>query len=217
MLDVVNLNPAEAAFQYQWKGVPRWIVAWQNKLIVYPTDVSSFQTTTLTKAITSESTTIEVDDASNFLQFSGFIQIGDEKIGYLSMSDNVFYGCERGVQDTTAVSHSIGSEVKENNFWVYYYKRHFRIPVINNVISQKTLDMEMEVCDEHMEIITSYTASVLLAKIDPIRTAVYDKTFAEALVMAKAQVRRGRKMINPNGDIRNPIFFETNNPGIYLT
>jgi hypothetical protein len=215
MLDIVNLNPAETAYRYEWRGVPRWLVAWQNKLYVYPTDITNGYSTTLATSISQIDTTIPLIDASGFLQFNGNVQIGDEKIAYQYREGNTLYNCERGNQDTIAAPHNIGATINENNMWIFYYKRHFRIPVINNVISRETLDREMEVCDEDMEIITSYTASALLAKIDPKRMKVYDDKFAEQLLMAKARLRRGRKMTNMGGDIRNQFWWESQDPGVY--
>lgn len=216
LLDVVNINPAETAFRYQWQGVPRWLVAWQDKLYVYPTEMTQYYTTTLTQSINKTDVTIQLENGTGLLQFSGFIQIGEEKIAYKYRTGNTLYECERGIQSTTAESHDNGTEVKENNFWVYYFRLHYRIPVINNVISNEYLNRRMEVCDEHMEIITSYTADALLAKIDPSRGQTYEKKFQEQIQMAKAEIFRGRKMTNSGGNIRGEFFFESQNPGVYL-
>lgn len=215
-VDVKDLNLPEAAFRYEWKGIPRWVVPWRDKINIYPTASSPYYETTLTEYLPIDGTEIHLADSSGLLQRSGQIQIGDEKIYYEYNTDNVLYNCTRGDQDTIPQAHDNGDVVKENNLWVYYYKKHSRIPVINNVISDYWLNKQLEVCDEDMEIITSYTAGCLLAKIDPTRRKVYDDKFADELVMAKARLRRGRRMINKSGDIRNQMWFESNNPGVYL-
>lgn len=216
MVDITELNQSENNFIYQWKGIPRWLVPWQNKLRVYPTSVTAGYSTYLSKQINKTETEIEVDDASGFLLNNGYFQIGGEKIQYIYRDSTKLYGCTRGVQNTMAASHLKDSDVLETNLWIFYFKRHFNIPVTNNVIPNEILDREMEVPDEHMEAITAYTAGSLLAKVDPARMVVYEKRFIEQLEKIKAEVFRGRKMTNNGGAIRAPFWAETQNSGIYF-
>lgn len=67
----------------------------------YSVDVS----TQLNGSITNSSTTITVDSTSGF-ESSGTLVIGDEHIAYTGVTSTTFTGCTRGIDDTTAQSHS---------------------------------------------------------------------------------------------------------------
>jgi len=85
-------------------------------------NVKSGITTTLSAAITSSSTTIELASGTNFDDTSGvysrdasnvyFIKIDDEIISYTSISTNTISSATRGVDSTTAVSHDEGATVE---------------------------------------------------------------------------------------------------------
>lgn len=217
-VDVTNLNTAITNFRYEWSGIPRWVVPWQDVINIYPSIASSnYYYTTLSQAINKTDTTLLLDDASGLLLRNGRISIGTEKIKYGYQENNYLYNCERGVEDTTAQNHAIGDTVKENNFWVFYYKKNFKITVEGpERISKTVLDKELEVCDEHMEVITDYTSYKLLSKIDPKRGEFYKVNFDEWLLSAKAELRRGYRMTNSAGNIRYPYWSESANAGIYL-
>lgn len=72
--------------------------------------------TVLTVAIDDDDTTITVSSTNGFPD-TGFIVIGDERIGYATTSNTTFEGAfasplVRGAQDTEAVSHSVGEIVR---------------------------------------------------------------------------------------------------------
>ena len=85
-------------------------------------NVKSGITTTLSAAITSSSTTIELASGTNFDDTSGvysrdasnvyFIKIDDEIISYTSISTNTISSATRGVDSTTAASHDEGATVE---------------------------------------------------------------------------------------------------------
>ena len=85
-------------------------------------NVKSGITTTLSAAITSSSTTIELASGTNFVDTSGvysrdasnvyFIKIDDEIISYTSISTNTISSATRGVDSTTAASHDEGATVE---------------------------------------------------------------------------------------------------------
>lgn len=72
--------------------------------------------TSLTIAIDDDDTTITVTSTEGFPD-TGFIVIGDERIGYASVTDTTFKGnlaqpVVRGASDTTATDHAIGAVVR---------------------------------------------------------------------------------------------------------
>ncbi len=211
-MDITNIPVAESNFIYQYSGVPRWLVPWGNVLNVYPTISSSPWSTNLTKAINATDTTIEVEDSGG-LQLENYrVTIGDEKIQYGQNIDNVLTNCIRGVEDTVPASHALGAEMVENNLWFYYNKLNFRIEVYDDMfIDQATLDRELEIPEEHIQVITDYTSYKLLSKVDAERASQYKMDFDQWLVSARAQIKRGRKA-TPSGTIRGQFGWETNNP-----
>ncbi len=68
-------------------------------------------TATLSSDITDTDSTITVDDTSQFPD-SGYILIDNEIISYSSKTATTFEGCSRGVESTTATSHSTGATVR---------------------------------------------------------------------------------------------------------
>jgi hypothetical protein len=67
---------------------------------------------TLAATITSEATTIEVTDATNFFTLeTGTILIGAEKIRFFGVADNFLQNCIRGYGGTTAAPHTAGATV----------------------------------------------------------------------------------------------------------
>lgn len=217
MIDIPTLSTAQTMFRYQFSGVPRWLVPWEKGLTLFPATTSStYNTTTLSSPVSKTDTTIYVEDTSNFLTNQGRITIGDEKIVYEYSDATTFYGCVRGVEDTVPSSHLVGAEVDENNLQIWYYKKNFRIPVLDNdIIDSYWLDKQLDVCDEHMEIITDYTSFKLLSKIDPSRGNFYKVNFEEWLAETKAQLAMGRSKIKNGGDIRMPYWWEGSDPYVY--
>ena len=76
-------------------------------------------TTVLSADISSSSTSITVNDASQ-LPSSGtnFIKIGTEEISYTGISTNTLTGVTRAVRNTTAASHSAGATVTNTSDFV---------------------------------------------------------------------------------------------------
>ena len=73
---------------------------------------TSARTTTLNGAINSSTTTIVLTDASQFSSSgTNFIIIGSEEISYTGITGNTLTGVTRGVDGTTAASHSDGVTV----------------------------------------------------------------------------------------------------------
>jgi hypothetical protein len=68
----------------------------------------------LTAAISATDTTITVNNPSQ-LASGGFIQIGQETIGYSNIVDNQLINCYRGQNNTAATSHAIGAAITVQN------------------------------------------------------------------------------------------------------
>ena len=73
-------------------------------------NVNTSATTTLSAAISSTATTINVVSAVN-LATQGYINIGTETILYQNVSGNQLLNCYRGVNNTTAAAHASGDAV----------------------------------------------------------------------------------------------------------
>ena len=67
--------------------------------------------TTLNGAINLSVDTITLTSATNFPASGGIIKIDSEQISYFAKSGNILTGCERGINGTTAASHSNGAFV----------------------------------------------------------------------------------------------------------
>ena len=87
--------------------------------------VKSGASTTLSSGITATATTLTLSSGGNFDDTSGkyakcanglyYIKIGDEILSYTTISDNAVSGVTRGVESTTATSHSSGATVELYN------------------------------------------------------------------------------------------------------
>jgi len=81
-------------------------------------EVGAF-TTVLSSDINSSTTSITLNDASQFPSSgTNFIQVGTEEISYTGISTNTLTGVTRGVRNTTAASHSSGAAVTNTSSYV---------------------------------------------------------------------------------------------------
>lgn len=208
-IDMVSLRD-KTQFPYPINSIPRWMIPFENDLYVYPQSGNSPASTKVRSKISITDTTIPVDSTASFIQNAGRVTIGSEKIKYGYLDSTNFYNCSRGIEDTTAVSHIKGESVQENNCHIFYYKKHFTIPMYdNNIIDQIYLDKDMEVCDEHIEVITDYTSYKLLSKVDANRAAFYKVNFDEFLIKAKQDINKERSKIRNSGEVHSPYLWET--------
>lgn len=95
-------------------GEPTHFRIWNNQLCLYPLPASAATTDALNGAITATATTITVDDTSGFAP-SGRILIESEVIEYTYKDSTVFYGCVRGLEETTAATHADDTTVTERD------------------------------------------------------------------------------------------------------
>lgn len=104
-------------------GDPYSYAFWEDDLWVYNVPGSSATTSTLNGALTSSSTSIVLNDASEFPN-RGCVKIDDEKIYFESKSGNTLSVLTRGVEDTVAASHSDASTVTWHNIELFYFARY---------------------------------------------------------------------------------------------
>ena len=92
--------------------------------------------TELTADITAVSTTITVESTDGFLE-TGVIQLGDERIAYSAVTATTFRGTlarplVRGAQDTDAVIHLIGEDVRTIEASMLNQSAAYNIAVISD-------------------------------------------------------------------------------------
>ena len=86
-------------------------------------EVGAF-TTVLSADINSSTTTVTLNDASQFPSSgTSFVLIGTEEISYTGISGNTLTGVTRGVRNTTAASHSSGATVTNTSQYVAWNKQ----------------------------------------------------------------------------------------------
>lgn len=208
-----NLNNTYGNFPVAIQGLPRWFNIWQDRINFYPQNSNGFNHTTITSLISATLETIPVASTAGFTAKNGRFTIDNEIIQYGYKDATNFYECRRGMEDTIAVNHSSGTILNENNVWVYYYRLHFPIETNNSgVIPVETLNKEMLICDEHLEIIADYTIFKLLSKIDTQRAQFYKINFDDWLKQAKRAINNGRAIVTKGSSVRSPYIFETNEP-----
>jgi len=211
-----DLNYVTTEFPYNtYAGIPRFFNVWNNEITIYPDNNNSAQTTTLNGAISDSATTITVASTNSFPDLNGRITINNEKIRYTAKTATTFTGCTRGIEGTTAASHSNSDTVTHNNFVLHYRKKHFEISVdANDVISPTDLAKEMEIPDEHIEPIVDLVADRLLILIDDYNRADRYKIDAEAFYRrAKNDIEAGYGDVMKAGMIGQPYDWELNNIG----
>jgi hypothetical protein len=210
-----DLNYVTTQFPYNtYAGIPRFFNVWNNEITIYPDSNNSAQTTTLDGAISDSDTTITVNSTSSFPDLNGRITINDEKIRYTSKTETSFTGCTRGIEGTTATSHSDADTVTHNNFELFYRKKHFEISVDDDdAISTTDLAKEMEIPDEHIEPIIDLVAYRLLILIDDYNRADrYRIDASEFYRQAKNDIESGYGDVI-GGMIGQPYDWEVNNIG----
>jgi len=189
-------------------GITNWIMPWHaghtDYLSGFPNTSISALTTTLTGNISSSDTTIPVTSTSGQINNFGRIIIGTEKILYEYKNTLNFYQCVRGVEQTTAASHSSGDTVTQNNVILMYA----RLPITfaaetNDTISAATLAQVLEPCDEHMQGIIKATDWELLTKIDVDRAALYKSDFEVMYEQYRKDISAGHAKNRANVNIRS--------------
>ena len=101
-------------------GITNWIMPWNAGHTQYfsgfPNNATTVLTTTLTSGISASDTTIPVVSTSGQIHNFGRITIGSEKILYEYIDATNFYGCTRGIEQTTAATHNTSYDGGEMNW-----------------------------------------------------------------------------------------------------
>ena len=203
------------------QGIMNWVMPWNaghtQYLTAFPKSSTNAKTTTLTADITAASTTIPVASSAGYIADFGRLTIGTEKILYQYKDATNFYGCERGVEQTTAATHTSGDTVTENNVILLYARLPVSVALTNpasDTIPSNILNMVLEPCDEHMEGIINIVSSKLLNKIDSERAKAYlieyDQTGIPMVYMQyKKEIARGYGKTRQYVNVRDPFLNES--------
>lgn len=157
--------------------------------------------TTLAAAITStDQTTITLTNASN-LPTQGFINIGNETIGYQNIVGNQILNAWRGQNGTTATTHSNGADVFNNqlpsiNVWptpnppgnqytlVYYRMR--RIQDAGGGVRTQDIPFRFIPC---MVAGLAYYLSIKLPGVEPMRIPMLKADYEQQWLLAEQEDR----------------------------
>ena len=200
-----------------FQGITTWLMPFaQGKtqyLGAFPTNSTSAQITTLTSSINETDTEIEVASTKGFIRTFGRLQIGNEKVMYEYCDDTKFYGCVRGIEQTTPQKHNANDNVTHCNLILYYARLPEKIVVYDdNFVSQETLNKELEITEEHLEGIIKIVAYNLILKLDNTRAAQY-KVDADVLFeQYTADVRKGYANIRKGANVCSPYFAQSGVP-----
>lgn len=217
-LDVRGTNNVLNNFTINpFNGITSWLMPFgQGKtqyLGLFPTNSTSPNITKLTKDILSTDTTIEVEDTKGFVRNSGRIKIGAETIMYQNCDSTHFYGCIRGIEGTKAENHEKETEVIHCNLVIYYSKLPEKIVVYDdNIVSEETLNKELEICEEHMEGIIKIVAYNLILKLDNTRASQYKIDSEELFNQYEADIRKGFSKIRKGANVRSPYVSQSGLP-----
>lgn len=190
-------------------GIPGWFLFWGGEVTLYPINNVNPTAMTLLNKISDIDTTIPLSASAQIAIKGGRITIGDEKIYYSYMSRNTLYQCQRGIEGTVPVGHDALTPILENNVHVLYRKLHwsFEVPE-SNVIDPQYANREMEIPDEHIEVICDNVAYKLLIKVSPERAVAYKTDFDQWLEDAKYQIQKGRSEITKSDEVRDGYWCE---------
>lgn len=162
---------------------------------------SAIPQTTLAAAITStDQTTITLTNASN-LPTQGFVNIGNETIGYQNIVGNQILNAWRGQNGTTATTHANGANVFNNqlpsiNVWptpnppgnqytlVYYRMR--RIQDAGNGVRTQDIPFRFIPC---MVAGLAYYLSVKIPGVDPGRIPMLKADYEQQWMLAEQEDR----------------------------
>ena len=200
-----------------YNGITSWLMPFaQGKtqfLAAYPTNSTSAKVTKLADDIKAEDTTIEVDSTNGFIRNFGRIQIGTEKILYQSCDSTKFYGCIRGIEGTTPQNFAQDTDVTHCNLILYYAKLPEKIVVYDdNIVSQETLNKDLEIVEEHMEGIIKIVAYNLILKLDNTRAIQYKVDSDELFSQYEADIRKGYSNIRKGANVRSPYASQNGYP-----
>jgi len=177
-------------------GISNWVMPWgagkSQFLTLYPMNSTTRLTTTTTAQIDADDTTIPVVSTSGFINNFGRLTINSEKIVYQYKDTTNFYGCERGVESTTAAIQASTSTVKENNVVLYYSRLPTPITVTDDdFIDESVLNMELEFPEEYAEGVIKAVAYPIVLKVDKDRALSYKQEYEQLFQRYKEEIAKG--------------------------
>ena len=95
----------------------------EQTLFLTPTPDTSADTDQLNGAVNSTVTTLTLDSTDDFYN-EGRVIIDSEVIGYTAKTSTTLTGCVRGMEGTTAASHSDNAVVTERDLFIYGIRRY---------------------------------------------------------------------------------------------
>lgn len=190
-------------------GITNWLMPWNegNKsfLGAFPTNSTSATISPLTSAITSFDTTIPVVSTAGLVQTNGRLTIGTEKVAYQDKDPTNFFGCLRGVEQTTPQDHMIDTDVIENNVVIYYSRKPIPVEIDDdNILPPSLLARDIEVVDEHMEGVIKAVAYNILVKLDTERIVPYKIDYLDLYTQYAKDIKKGYYRGRMGTDIRDP-------------
>jgi len=157
--------------------------------------------TTLAAAITSaDQTTITLANASN-LPTQGFVNIGNETIGYQNIVDNQIINAWRGQNGTTATTHVNGADVFNNNLpcinvwptpnppgnqYTFVYYRMRRIQDAGSGVRTQDIPFRFIPC---MVAGLAYQLSTKMPGVDPNRIMMLKADYEQQWMLAEQEDR----------------------------
>lgn len=208
-MDMRNMREGLNNFRYRpIQGITNWMVPWgagkEQFFSVFPTNALAPKTSTITTDILAADTTLTLTSGDGFIPQEGRLTIGDEKILYTKRVGNVFSGCERGVEETTASAHSAGVTVTQNNVVLFYSRKPQPIEIDDeDWMTQAQQAREIEVCDEHMQGIIQAISYQLLIKVDTARAERLKIDSKELYEQYETDIKKGYYRFHSRG-IRAP-------------
>lgn len=215
-LDIRGQRDISSIYRFSpMRGIGSWLSIVQEvnvqRIFFYPIPGISYHTTTLTAGISASDTTIPVASTASFISTGGRITIGSEKILYEYKDATNFYGCVRGLEMTTAATHSTSATVSENNLILNYA----RMPLswtVTDTPSAGDLAKNLEIVDDHIEGLLDIVAYNLLVKIDPSRATAYKVDGDNMLDQYKLDIAKGYAKSRPGVNVRDPFMCESGIP-----
>jgi hypothetical protein len=175
----------------------RPIQVWYNR---QSGNIAKIQQAALVGSITNEDTTITLDSVAN-LSTTGFINIGDETIGYQNIVGNQILNAWRAQNGTTATAHADGAEVYQNNLpcvnvwptpnapgdqYTFVYYRMRRIQDAGTGVTTQDIPFRFIPC---MAAGLAFHLSTKLPDVDMNRAMALKQLYDESFELAAAEDR----------------------------
>lgn len=124
---------------------------------------------TLLKAISDSDTTIMFSEELPFPLVAGVILIGTEQIAYDSNYNGTLYGCVRGFNSTSAVSHTVGSDL---SLYGYYHALAGEAGSFTSVTVSGLTASRAVITDGSKNLASSPTTSAELAFVNGVTSSI---------------------------------------------